>query len=107
MKSPISRIDWCPELLEQRQLAQRDAVADVQVGRGWVDPEIDAQRTVFDQRLGEARAKLAVHDAARAFIAVGGAAHDQRVLALDLCCNVCWDSVTHDQVPTRFLLGSD
>ena len=87
------------ELLEQGQLAQRDAVADVQVGRGRVNPEIDAQGTVFDQRLGQARAKLAVHRAARAFVAVGGTAHDQRVLTLDFCRNLCRDSISHGFVP--------
>ena len=37
------------QLLEQGQLAQRDAMADVQVGRRRVDAEVDAQRSIVDQ----------------------------------------------------------
>ena len=39
--------DVVPELLELSQLLERDAVAEVDIGRGRVDAELDAQRTVF------------------------------------------------------------
>ena len=44
VKSPmISTTTW-PEVLELPQLAQRNRMAEVQVGRGGIDTELDAQR---------------------------------------------------------------
>ena len=73
-----------PQLLEGAQLAQRDAVAQVQVGRGGVDAEVDAQGAIVAQGFGQALAQFALHGGARLGVAEAGAAHDQRVLALDL-----------------------
>ena len=44
-----------------------------------------------------------VHRAARAFVAVGGAAHDQGMLTLDFGCDFGWDLITHADVPIAML----
>ena len=82
------------ELLEQGQLAQRDAMADVQVGRCWIDAEVDAQRSICEQRFGQPLVQFGVHRSARGIVAEGGAAHDQRVLPLDFCGDFWWDMLS-------------
>ena len=44
VKSPMIRTTVWPALLELAQLLEHDGVAEVDVGRGRVDPELDPQR---------------------------------------------------------------
>ncbi len=53
VKSPMMRTTWWPCLLELAQLLEHDRVAEVDVGRGRVDAELDPQRPAGGELLLE------------------------------------------------------
>ena len=49
VKSPTRKITVWPRALEIAQLLERDGMAQMQVGRGRIHPELDAQRAPLAQ----------------------------------------------------------
>ena len=68
------------QFLEHAQFTQANTVAQMQVGRGGVHAQVDAQRCLRLQRREQELVQLTFHGAARLSVAEGGAVQQQAQL---------------------------
>jgi hypothetical protein len=75
--------DLVPEVLELAQLAHRDGVTQVQVGRAGIVARVDAQRPALLAGVGDALPQLLPHVVPQEIVAELGAEHDGLDLLVD------------------------
>ena len=104
VKSPMIRTAVWPELLELAELAQHDREAEVDVGRGGVDAELDAQRPAGGELapevvLGDEVDRAGADDAQLLVDGKRGTGHDAETLSAEV-------GVSGDEEPPRVLVAA-